>query len=64
MCYPLCPVRWRFWLIDLPARLTEIGAAWFRLYSLVILWIVAISTPTVTVAVLVLWYGFGIRWGW
>ena len=54
----------RYWLIDLPARITEVGFAWYRLYFLVVLWAVALIAPVMALTTLVLWFGFGIRWGW
>ena len=57
-------MRWRTFLIDWPARITEVGFVWYRLYLLVLLWAVA-TVPLATVLMaLMLWYGFGIRWGW
>lgn len=57
-------MNWQFWLIDGPARLTEILFKWYRLYMLVVLSIAALTLPTMLVIVLGLWFGFGIRWGW
>ena len=57
-------LMWRRVLIDWPARVVEVGFIWYRLYLLVLLW-AAGTIPLVTVSiVLLLWYGFGIRWGW
>ena len=55
---------WRRVLIDVPARIVEVGYVWYRLYVLALLWAAA-TIPLLTVgAALLLWYGFGIRWGW
>lgn len=54
----------RYWLIDLPAQITEVASVWFRLYFLAILWVAALSLPVTVLSTLVLWFGFGIRWGW
>ena len=64
-CYDLCPVRpLRFWLVDGPARITEVGFTWYRLYMLVVLFIAGPGLILMALTVLVLWFGFGIRWGW
>jgi hypothetical protein len=55
---------WRYWLIDLPARATEAGYVWYRLYYLVILWLAALTAPALALTTAILWFGFGIRWGW
>lgn len=57
-------MRWRYWLIDVPAHITEVGLVWYRLYWLVVLSIAALVLPVTVVTILVLWFGFGIRWGW
>jgi hypothetical protein len=57
-------VRWRHWLIDVPARITDVLLVWYRLYMVVVLSIAAILLPVSVMAMLVLWFGFGIRWGW
>lgn len=53
-------MAWRTWVIDWPARLTTFAwlaaAAWFAVLSAVTVWLL--------VVMLVLWFGFGIRWGW
>ncbi len=57
-------MRWRYWLIEWPAYLTEVGYAWYRFYLMVLLWLAA-TLPLATVLVAMgLWFGFGIRWGW
>lgn len=57
-------MRWRYWLIDGPARLTEIGAVWYRAYLTLILILVGPGLLLMALLVLGLWWGFGIRWGW
>lgn len=57
-------MRWRALLIDGPAHITEVAIVWYRLYSIALLWIVALTVPAVTLATLILWFGFGVRWGW
>ena len=54
----------RYWLVELPATITEVGLVWFRLYFLVLIVIAALTVPVVSLTMLVLWFGFGIRWGW
>ena len=54
----------RYWLVDVPARITEAGYVWYRLYFLFLLWIAALTVPLTVLTMLVLWFGFGIRWGW
>lgn len=54
----------RFWFIELPARITEVLAVWYRLYFLVVLSVAAVILPLMTLVILILWFGFGIRWGW
>jgi hypothetical protein len=61
-CLPL--PAWRYWLIDLPARATEVGYVWYRVYFLALLWLAALTVPGMVLTILVLWFGFGIRWGW
>ena len=57
-------MRLRTLLVDWPARITEVGFIWYRLYLMVVLWMAATVPLTTVFAGLVLWYGFGIRWGW
>lgn len=54
----------RFWLIDLPARLADIGWRWYRLYLIIALLLAGPGLLLMGTMVLVLWFGFGIRWGW
>lgn len=59
-------MRWRFWLIDGPAKVTEVGLTWYRLLFMVLLWAAAIGAVIgllMVTASLVL-DAFGIRWGW
>lgn len=56
--------QWRYWLIDLPARATEVGFVWYRVYLLVALVIAGPGLLLMVLLVLILWYAFGIRWGW
>jgi hypothetical protein len=64
-CLPL--PAWRYWLIDLPARATEVGYAWYRVFFMALLWAAVAGAVAgllgVTVS-LALYFGFGIRWGW
>jgi hypothetical protein len=65
VCYPCRPVRpVRYWLIDLPASLADVGLAWYRLYLAVVLLIAGPVLLLTVLTTLVLWMGFGIRWGW
>ena len=32
---------WRYWLIDLPARVTDVGLTWYRLLFMTLLWVAA-----------------------
>ena len=57
-------MRWRRWLVDAPARITEVGFVWYRAYLLILCTIGALTVPVMVVTMLVLWYVFGIRWGW
>lgn len=57
-------MSWRYWLIDAPAKITEVASVWYRLYFMVLLWIAALTVPALLLTTLVLWFGFGIRWGW
>jgi hypothetical protein len=52
-------MRWRFWLIELPAKALEF---WFTFYW-TLLTVICAGIVLVTVAALVLAL-FGIRWGW
>ena len=63
----MSPVQWRWWLIDGPAKVTDVGLVWYRLIFMLLLWTAAIGAVVglITVIVsLVLSFGFGIRWGW
>jgi hypothetical protein len=55
---------WRYWLVELPARITEVGLTWYRLYMFLLYALIAVIAPVTVIAMLVLWFGFGIRWGW
>ena len=55
---------WRYWLMDLPARITEISLVWYRVWFMLTLWIAALAGVVTVSMVLVLWFGFSIRWGW
>lgn len=54
----------RRWLIELPARATEIGFAWYRLYLIAILFVAGPLLMLTVVILLALWFLLGIRWGW
>lgn len=53
----------RRWLIDLPARATEIGFAWYRLYLMALLFVAGPILMLTALGTLVLW-SIGIRVGW
>ena len=58
---------WRYWLIDLPTRIAEVGFVWYRLLFMMLLWCAAIGAVIGLLGLmvsLVLYCGFGIRWGW
>ncbi len=57
-------INWHRWLIDVPAHLTEVGATWYRLFFTWVILAVAVVCPFMVLSTLVLWFGFGIRWGW
>jgi hypothetical protein len=59
-------VRWRYWLIDVPAHLTDAGFVWYRLFFLALLWAATAGAVMGLVGVMVslALYWFGIRWGW
>ena len=63
MCYAY-PLRWRYWLLDAPARITEVLWAWYRLYFVVLIVLAAVIPTTAAITALLLWSVFGIRWGW
>ena len=52
-------MRWRYWLIDLPALVVT---AWFIAYRFVLM-VATVITVSAVVAMLVL-QCFGIQWGW
>jgi hypothetical protein len=51
-------------LIDLPARATEVGQTWYRAYFTAVLLLAGPGLLLMVLTAVVLWYGFGIRWGW
>lgn len=51
--------NWRYWLIDLPAKITSI---WFTFYWFVVT--IMLFSMLVTGLVSAVLYWFGIRWGW
>ena len=55
---------WRYWLIDLPARLLDIAVTGYGLYLIAVISLAAIGLPLMGAVILILWFGFGIRWGW
>ena len=57
-------MRWRYWLIDGPEAITDVMLTVARLYLVSVLTITAVLAPLTVLAVLALWYVFGIRWGW
>jgi hypothetical protein len=56
--------QWRYWLVELPAKATEVGYTWYRLYLLVVLMIAGPGLLIMVLSALILWFAFGIRWGW
>jgi hypothetical protein len=54
----------RYWLIELPSRITEVAYVWYRLYFVFLLLLAALTVPALLLAMVVLWFGFGVRWGW
>lgn len=46
--------------VDWPARAIT---GYFNLYRLILFGICLVTLP-LTLAALILWFGFGIRWGW
>jgi hypothetical protein len=65
VCYPKISLsRLRYWLIDVPSQITECCYVWYRLYFLLLLLLAAVTVPALVLGMLVLWYGFGIRWSW
>lgn len=57
-------MHWRYWLIDLPARITSIAFVVYRWYFTVFVVVCSLIIFGSLTASLVLWFGFGIRWGW
>ena len=56
--------RPEFWLITVPLRIVSALLWWSSVFWTAI-WTIAASTlPLMVLAMLALWYGFGIRWGW
>ena len=54
----------RYWLVELPVTIAEILMAWYRLFIAVFFLIAGPGISVMVLITLVLWYGFGIRWGW
>ena len=54
----------RYWLVELPAYITEVAAAWYRLYFIVVLLVAGPGLLLMASIAVGLWFGFGIRWGW
>lgn len=51
---------WRFWVVDMPAKA-------FDVWQVVYWSLVAVGSAFCllgVLAMLTLWFGFGIRWGW
>lgn len=57
-------MRWRTFLVDWPARVTEVLSTWVRLYFVIVFGVIAVVAPLMVLTTLVLWFAFGIRWGW
>lgn len=60
----LSRVRARYWLIDLPASITDHTWRWYRFINTWWLIIGGIICNVMVLTVLLLYFGFGIRWGW
>lgn len=52
--------RWAFWVIELPAAIVT---GWLWLYRLFLL-VASIALWGIVMVMLVLYWGFGVRWGW
>ena len=57
-------MRWHYWLIDRPARATEIAFLIYRWYFTIVLVVGSLVIWVSLTVSLALWFGFGIRWGW
>lgn len=56
--------RPEFWLVTVPIRIVRYALLWSQVYWTFIYAAGAIILPTMVLTMLVLWFGFGIRWGW
>jgi hypothetical protein len=55
---------WRYWLIDVPARIVDFVNLCYHYYLLVVFTVAAVTCIPMVLTISVLWFGFGIRWGW
>lgn len=51
------------WLAILPPWWLRL-MGWYHLYVFIVIVLAAVILPTMVLAILVLYFGFGIRWGW
>lgn len=56
--------RLRFWLVTVPTTAVSWLLWWNRVYWTALYAIAAVVFPVMVLTMLVLWLGFGIRWGW
>lgn len=56
--------RLRFWLVTVPVAAVSWLLWWNRVYWTALYAIAAVVFPVMVLTMLVLWFGFGIRWGW
>ena len=56
--------RLRFWLVTVPVTAVSWVLWWNRVYWAALYAIAAVGSTVMVLTMLVLWFGFGIRWGW
>ena len=56
--------RPEFWLITVPLKIVSVLLWWSSVFWTAMWTLAAITLPIMALAMLVLWFGFGIRWGW
>ena len=56
--------RVRFWLLDVPLAIWRAMLWWHRVYFTFLIVVSSTVLPLMVLITLVLWFGFGIRWGW
>jgi hypothetical protein len=52
--------QWRHWLVEIPAKIIDL---WWNFY-LILITLLTMACFVTVVLMLVLHFGFGIRWGW